>query len=349
MAYQRYLDIHVHNNGHYDFTRDIEPQRQHQESKAPHKKPHFETLFIDIRDLIHGVSNNTYRDYIGWVSEVRPFTLKGPGTKGKIRLNAHGDGQGNICMGMGKDSSAPGRYFARWLIKNGLALHPTAGSSVHRSRGLATISLALCMAAHSDSAQVLKHSDGSLRRSANGSAIDQVISELKMQGHLGIEVTGSHEVVLSSSGRIRRVLEFPKAWKYQTATDGDIYIELPPGLRATVDLEGNIRIPECEYVLRDDYFIWSMWSGGLAHLNTRSWAVLDDPSTRSFVIVPPPGLKAVRYAKSTYVVLTPSIRGKSVSADSKSFKLGGGRSLTLESTLIYETLAKSNAKARDFS
>ena len=140
------------------------------------------------------------------------------GAPSKLRVTAHGDGEGNIEMGVSqaKKEKMPAVQIVEWLHANGL----------NRKGGLATFSVATCMAAKfgSTPATVLEDSV----TAAAGSAVASVAAKLKEKGVGGVKVTGANEVTWLvkddghstvegkfAAGQNVRMIAIPAGWQFK--------------------------------------------------------------------------------------------------------------------------------------
>ncbi len=136
----------------------------------------------------------------------------------KMRINAHGDGEGNIYMG---NTKIPAAKLVDWLVANGLT-----------SRGQwRTLSLSICMGARTS--WIAAGTAEDLSAPAIGSAVAEVAEALGNAGVHGVKVTGANEIMWG-------VVELPS----HTTVEGGllpgqtvIKIDLPTGWEKGFDKE----------------------------------------------------------------------------------------------------------------
>lgn len=229
--YDRFWDLHVlARDGHYDFASQIREQAEHQAAKqtadslkrfllSPVDSKHkciitpdelaavddlpdgYVASAISISDLETGAVSVTAQNLVRWIND--------PGRTGKLRVNAHGDGEGAIWMSeqTGVTSSVAADLLITWLTRNGLSpvannarVKSVAGNK--NSKGLVTIALAACMGARYMTTGATLGSASST--AAPSSAVALMVSALRQAGITGVEVTGSNEIVMSVDGRLYR-------------------------------------------------------------------------------------------------------------------------------------------------
>ena len=219
--YTRFWDIHISgSSGKYDFVNDIGSQKSHQETKynnlknyknyiiassGKHIRPApitsslpnegYITSCITTTDILSHIYSRENRDLVDWVSD--------NSCRGKIRINCHGDGNGKLGM--------EHEYFfasdiAQWLINCGLHNAVFTKRGEERANGLITVNLAACMVARYDVVTAKFSSLESKTSYALDSAIDRFVKEMRTNGHYGLAVTGSSEIVCQSGGKIYRSL-----------------------------------------------------------------------------------------------------------------------------------------------
>lgn len=297
-TYDRFWDLHVAGpGGWYDFAGSIAEQERYQCARHEHSLPesvnlilpHHPTvptridstsLFVNqlpargyvtsaatVDEINRGAVDDDVRQIVRW--------LCAPGHRGKLRINSHGDGAGNLGMAS-SDTGAVTWFHAgaipHWLSANGL---PEGGlSGTPRAEGLVTVAVAACMAARSSSAPATVDNSGTNSTSAPGSAVARIVDAFRDLRALGIEVTGSNEITimggrtqftyregsgtaLSTGGRLQRSLgvgpkQIPEggAWR---DIDNKPYarISVPQGWKVRAHLPGTfaISIP-VQYAIR---------------------------------------------------------------------------------------------------
>lgn len=231
LLYDRFLDLHVTHQGHYAFHDDVEDQIKYKEdqnrfSELRNLTPWGKTgsawdpddpidlremdqgyvaATVDIGDIACATARRGVKGLLAWVGDVTQ--------RGKIRLNVHGDGRGNISMSdaEGNILRAPGDTIGDWLHANGLPI-PT-GARPHR-RGLTTLAMAICMGARHEAAGAALPLEGAkTAQAASKSVVSQCIASLRRSNYRGVEVTASNETVLSFDGQIGRVIVIPRGWQ----------------------------------------------------------------------------------------------------------------------------------------
>jgi hypothetical protein len=324
--YDRFLDIHIMHRGHYDFHLDVAPQRDYQ--RARHGFPQAvnltrwgrgAALSLDKRVDLGGIDKGYIavavelekirdasfqegaRDVLGWVGDLQ--------RRGKLRINVHGDGQGNIAMPddvrpFGKWLSVPAKQIARWLHANQL---PIPLNELKKPRkedpstpfwGLNTLAMALCMAArHKSEFASLEQGQAGSARAAASSVVLSCIEALRGHGYLEVEVTGSNEIVSTGgegAGQLGRVIWIPRGWE-TTRSGSRFEVKIPRELRVNA-AKGVIEIPE-RYEVRSHWNGWLVQApqGELCFVPTTGWQVDPAPGGHGggWVIQPPVGWFAV--------------------------------------------------------
>ena len=263
--YDRFWDLHIlARDGHYDFASQIREQAEHQASRlsavalkrfllSPTDSRHEciitpdELAAVDdlpdgyvasatcISELETAALGTTAQSLVKWVND--------PRHTGKLRINAHGDGEGGIWMSeqTGVPSSVPADLLIRWLVRNGLSSVPqdaqvASVAGKKNSTGLITIALAACMGArHMTTGATLGAASST---AAPSSAVALMVSALRASGIRGVEVTGSNEIVMSVDGRLYRDTQpapqtrgaADKAWDEGQQAGSHLWtIEIPAG------------------------------------------------------------------------------------------------------------------------
>lgn len=279
--YDRFVDLHIMHEGHYDFVADVRSQLAYQKKQHKFQKAHNLTKWGDGKyqsldnslDLQFSLDNSLSEDdgtldrgYVAVAVELKDIETakRQRGTsqllawvgdtrrQGKLRINVHGDGEGNI--GMFNGPSEPRSYLsvqadkiADWLHANGLPTpvrysntdvghgNPATPRPTEWSvQGLNHVSLALCMGARSGSAFALLEHGNDHADPALGSAIDRCVGGLKKHKLTNITVTGTNEIVYNLDGKIGRLLLLPSGWTVQ---------DIIPGVSQKKDPEKQPPIP----------------------------------------------------------------------------------------------------------
>ena len=240
---------------------------------------------------------------------------------GKIRINCHGDGRGQVGMPSksGDELYVGAAHLVAWLLANGLT--DVANRSKKRrsneNRGLATISLALCMAGMSGVKKSKLNFRQTSSRAAPGSVIAVVVGELKKAKLRGIEVTGSNEIVKVLGGKLGRSNWNMLPWDYSVGPNKrGSQFNVPNGWKVTsykLKRGGEVHVPK-QYAM-----IGTVPNGG--------WEL---KSSRDSVFIPPGWI----VDKSKRIVLPPhGWHGKSNGS-------------TLGGTIYHDTLAYGHAWER---
>lgn len=181
------------------------------------------SVFIDISEVKNEATNQHYATLIEWVSA--------PGRLGKIRLNCHGDGLGNLSMRQksisetdgtitkGSKELCTGVNVVNWLCNNGyfsnFNLGVNSGISKSRSTNRAqnftnntiyygTIVVAACMAARGAEEEeknpsAIQDRGKSYDRAHDKSLIDIMAKTINKKRLPSIKITGAHELVKNNA------------------------------------------------------------------------------------------------------------------------------------------------------
>lgn len=277
-SYDRYLELHITGtNGFYDFAPSIRDQRTYQSNTHGARLPTTRTLvapddlrmpgpihalplppdlpdagyvasMVTVTDLAARTIHPTTQALAAWVND--------PAHIGKLRVNAHGDGVGQIGMADGTGALFPVTWvnaseIVAWLAANGLAAIPTArGDSLAGSknqRGLITVNLAVCMGGRSGVTPATMNFLQTNSNPAPGSAVDQIARACAARGMTGIEVTGSNEITMDGASGVagqwgrtfglggRQVPELvrrggrPVVWDIRRPAVGRVEVVVPDG------------------------------------------------------------------------------------------------------------------------
>lgn len=228
--YDRFLDIHIANpDGWYDFSGCIKQQQDYQtDEHESHLPTGLNLVAVDrtgdgaiCRPLVgvHTVPSRGHVAMVAGLDAVRDHTritwftslvewVNDAGHLGKLRVNCHGDGQGHIGMPSqnGHEMFIDAGHLVSWLVANGMT-HVKGRTKLRRGnqpRGLATMSLALCMAGMSGVKSAKLNFRQTSSHAAPGSVIALVLGGLRREGLRGIEVTGSNEIVKVLNGKLGR-------------------------------------------------------------------------------------------------------------------------------------------------
>jgi hypothetical protein len=279
-SYDRYWDLHVTGkSGYYDFADSIQEQGNYQTQRHSEQLPTFRMAgggslpeqgcvasIVRVDELETLKSSEQFAQLTAWVSSARDG--------GKLRVNAHCDGNGRLGMTESADRTRPlswtnARKLVDWLWTNGL----------EEPGKLKTIALAVCMGARNGT-RPARHQSGWLLRgptlsSAPGSAVHQVLRALRARQLTGIEVTGSNEVTIMGAkqpGQLARVLglganQIPMGtsmaaadvWDIDYDREGRTVIMVPRGWRVRAD---SVDIPTQFRMLPSDDNLDQSPSGG---------------------------------------------------------------------------------------
>lgn len=250
MGYDRFLDIHITHNGAYDFADDVASQLEYQRRRWGFPTTlnltrwgggkdddlangfdlggidrGYAAVAVELKNMKGTVEQRGARDLLAWVGDVS--------RRGKIRINVHGDGEGNIAM---QDRyrqwlHAPGEQIGHWLHANGLPV-PTKGEPDAPRGGLNTLSMALCMAARGGPEFAsLDRPATEHARAAVGSVVQRCVLGLREHGYRGVEVTSSNELVANSRGQIGRSIILPEDWEIVSESDTARVLKIPGDLK----------------------------------------------------------------------------------------------------------------------
>ena len=276
--YDRYWELHVTGTtGFYDFAPSIRDQRAYQLNTHGAHLPGHATLVwpddLNIPGVINPLLLPPALPDAGYVASMVTVTdlgahtvhattqalaawINDPAHKGKLRVNAHGNGVGQIGMADGTGPIYPVTYvnaaeIVTWLAANGLAAIVTTrtGSLAgdKNRHGLVTVNLAVCMGGRSGTTPASLNFMQTNSDPAPGSAVDGIARAFAAHGMRGIEVTGSNEItmdgasgVLGQWGRTfglggRQVPELvrrgdrPVVWDLRKPGTGGVEIVVPDG------------------------------------------------------------------------------------------------------------------------
>jgi hypothetical protein len=129
---------------------------------------------VDFRDVANAVEDKAVASAIQWLV----------GKKSKLRINAHGDGEGNLEMGVNESNKMrmSSARLVDWMVANGLK---SAGE-------WKTFSLFVCMAARYKDIPAGTEEEKS--SPATQSSVWNVAEALGKRGIIGVKVTGANEV-----------------------------------------------------------------------------------------------------------------------------------------------------------
>ncbi|MFC7334798.1 hypothetical protein [Rhodocista pekingensis] len=278
-AYTRFLDIHlIHSSGWYDMARDIAPMAVHQRDRhglVPQCLLTIPQMVQDGGGVVAPKWSRIRKD-TGYVAIAVPVprvakALPGDallavewvcagGHVGKIRINGHGDGRGGMEARNARrqqPEQAGAERLVAWLAMNGLKTGtPVEG---RLTAGLTTLALSFCFAGRGDGSGGANGA-GALNPGPN-SAVAVAVETLRERGFLGVEVTGSNEMVSLSLGRFEQIVDRPAllgvasrqdvwrtedAWTFQNRQGGGAEIRVPPDLTVRPgdgDAPARIEIP----------------------------------------------------------------------------------------------------------
>jgi len=166
---------------------------------------------VDFRDVAKAVEDRAVASAIQWLV----------GKKSKLRINAHGDGEGNLEMGVNESNKMrmSSARLVDWMVANGLK---TAGE-------WKTFSLFVCMAARYKDIPAGTEEDKS--SPATQSSVWNVADALGKHGINGVKVTGANEVTwgvhdldgITTTGGIRpgqsvQMIAMPAGWQFNEQT-----------------------------------------------------------------------------------------------------------------------------------
>lgn len=232
--YDRFWELHVTGvNGFYDFAPSIADQERYQLATHgatltgsqilvnPTQSPGpcvinslpvppmglpaqgYVSSCIGIQDLASGARSANDQVLTTWINDGAHI--------GKLRVNAHGNGMGQIGMADGTGPLHPVHYrdadaIVIWLLANGLAavggpkVSSLAGNK--NSRGLVTLNLAVCMGARYDTQPATLNWSRTNSSPANDSAAHRIVTALTGAGLKGIEVTASNEITMDGASGV---------------------------------------------------------------------------------------------------------------------------------------------------
>lgn len=218
MTYQRFWDLYITaDDGRTDFGDDFVPMLGYQMTRharpqkvvlmsgdAPRSPKHlypiplagrslpdegYVTSVARVAEILGRIRSSDFQALIRWID--------GAGQRGKLRVNAHGDGKGSF-------ERLSGSTFVEWLKGNDLGERRSLTAEGKRSEGLLTLTLHLCMSARYGT-QVATPTPSGTYQPAERSLLHTIASELGRQGCPGIEVTGTNNYTATSRGRFADV------------------------------------------------------------------------------------------------------------------------------------------------
>lgn len=309
----------------------------------------------------------TYSMLIQWVSE--------HGRLGKIRFNAHGDGQGNIAMRQahiedldgtitkGTKETCTGTNIANWLCNNGYFNEFNLGvlSGVNKTRSTSraqnvvdqttysgTMLIAACMAAkgvaaHDMNPSALENKGKGYDKAHEQSVISGLAKAIETKKLPSIRITGAHEVV-AFNNQLGLVRKFK------------LFIHVDPSLNHTVYNNGKewfmtTKIPSAVFktsITQESYLAFT----------DDEWNNYSDPDRSSFININDPSIRCI-FDNSTYVIHSLSGVGpiyvcpphgtrfdlmNNIVTIVTSFKIDLNSNISLDQYAVGERLAKSNAK-----
>jgi hypothetical protein len=172
---------------------------------------------VDFNDVDKAVASTFVASAVNWLV----------GKPSKLRINSHGDGEGNLEMGVSATNKRkmPTSRLVDWLAANGLT-----------ARGeWKTFSVFVCMAARFK--DIPAGREDALSSPATQSAVWDVADALREKGITGVKVTGANEVVwgvahvdgISTTGGIQpgqavQMIAIPQGW---TFAEGSLTVTVP--------------------------------------------------------------------------------------------------------------------------
>jgi hypothetical protein len=165
---------------------------------------------VDFRDVMNAVEDRSVATAIQWLV----------GKKSKLRINAHGDGEGNLEMGVNESNKMrmSSARLVDWMVANGLK---TAGE-------WKTFSLFVCMAARFKDIPAGREEEKS--SPATQSSVWNVADALGKHGINGVKVTGANEVTwgvhdldgITTTGGLQpgqgvQMIALPAGWHFDQA------------------------------------------------------------------------------------------------------------------------------------
>ncbi|HEX8821386.1 MAG TPA: hypothetical protein VF794_15780 [Archangium sp.] len=276
MAYGQFWDIRVTYGGAYDFAAANVDQMRHQLLKnanvqlasggdrthvslqvsqelvgdtgytyetgtIPLAAGIYRASYVPIVDIEAATKKPEYAEMVRWVA-----AANAPG-RGKIRINAHGDGMGNFYMANadGAEKYLSADKIADWLIANGLA----------KNSKLKTLNLAICLAAQGPKGVAEKPLVGRLRPALN-SSVSRLAKRLGAKGCAGIKVTGSNEVVQDLGGQLHAAVMSKSLASLAEFLDrgdaGEFIVRIPQGWTVTPGEPVTLRVPSGSTVTPGD-------------------------------------------------------------------------------------------------
>jgi hypothetical protein len=231
--YDRFWELHITGtNGYYDFAPSINDQRTYQTAQhaaqlpascmlvtptnlvapgiitglpsPPQGLPNqgYVASALTIQDMATPVVSHQFQELVAWINDA--------GHLGKMRVNAHGDGMGQIGMSDGV-APLPVHYrdaasLVAWMVANGLA--PAGGPTVRslagskQSRGLVTLNLAVCMGGRYDVTPASLNLWQTNSSPALNSAADRIARAFGQNRLSGIEITASNEITMDGASGV---------------------------------------------------------------------------------------------------------------------------------------------------
>jgi hypothetical protein len=166
---------------------------------------------VDFRDVAKAVEDRSVAAAIQWLV----------GKRSKLRINAHGDGEGSLEMGVNESNKMrmSSARLVDWMVANGLK---TAGE-------WKTFSLFVCMAARYKDIPAGREEEKS--SPATQSSVWNVADALGKHGITGVKVTGANEVTwgvhdldgITTTGGLQpgqtvQMVALPAGWHFDQAT-----------------------------------------------------------------------------------------------------------------------------------
>lgn len=303
---ERFWDLHViASDGSYDFVDQIEAQIQYQHREHD--------VFRDVVNLVNVngqshtidggqpnvvhalppeggvVSSAVTVDALNGVTACAPHTalcrwISDLEYVGKLRINAHGDGRGNVFMPP-DEGRVNAQNIVRWLQANGLGKPIWDPDAQEVVGGLGIVCLAVCMGAmYETEAPEWSLTEGAYV-AADLSAVDRVAKSFTMIGHRFVRVTGSNELVTTDDGQWKRRnplgTGMTDGWDYDdsTATDPENPKPVVPRNVFRVDRYKGQGAPWCRLVVPAE-FTACCRRRQCAILLPRLWTISGENATR---------------------------------------------------------------------
>lgn len=218
-SYNRFLMINVFfkESNYFPFYNDIIEENKYYEKKFPNSKFFFQlkgqklypikidnlpdnayvSIAVPLENIRNLLIDDEYKKAIEWISDGN--------YRGKLRVSIHGYSLGMLLLSSNNYIYAD--QFILWMIANGLQKNIGINNQTSiQKKGLVTISLSACLTACYEAKKGFYNDRLKSFQSAEQSSIDRMIKCLSQHGYSGIQITGSSETIVSSDGKMYRLV-----------------------------------------------------------------------------------------------------------------------------------------------